>query len=173
MMGRARPRPSGAAPPPPGAVVYFDGVCALCNGFVDWVMVRDRAGLFRFAPLQGQTAREQLWVLPMGDGVREAVFGETAGGKSAPLPGSSASSQTAMRTVVLVDESGVALRSTAVLRILEGLGGVWRLAAVLRLCPAPLRDLLYDAVAKRRYGWFGKRETCRIPTGRDAGRILP
>lgn len=128
-----------------GPVVFFDGVCNLCNGLVNFLIDRDPSGRLLFAPLQGPTFRH----------VREAH----------PVPEELAS-------IVLMDEVGVHLKSKAALRILTALGGVWRLASILYLVPRPLRDLLYDFVAKRRYPWFGKSESCRIPTPELRARFL-
>ena len=120
------------APP----VIYFDGYCGLCNGFVDFVLARDRARRFRFAPLQGTTAR--------------ARFGDP--GDVDPT------------TILLEEEGTVFERSTAALRIITALGGIWRLAGLLRLVPRFIRDAVYDWIARNRYGWFGKRDSCRLPS---------
>jgi predicted DCC family thiol-disulfide oxidoreductase YuxK len=118
------------------AVIYFDGFCGLCNGFVDFVLARDRARRFRFAALQGSTATSRF------------------GGAGDVDP-----------TTILLEEDGVVYeRSTAALRIIARLGGVWTLTAVLGLIPRPIRDWIYDWVARNRYAWFGKRDTCRLPT---------
>ena len=125
-------------------IIYFDGYCGLCNGFVDFVMARDQVRRFRFAPLQGSTAR--------------ARFGDP--GNVDP-------------TTILLEEEGTVLeRSTAALRIITGLGGGWRLAGVLRLIPRFIRDAVYDWVARNRYGWFGTRDTCRLPTAGERAVFL-
>jgi predicted DCC family thiol-disulfide oxidoreductase YuxK len=132
---------SGAAP-----VIFFDGVCGLCNRFIDFVIRRDTGAVFRFAPLQGETARDRL---PDAD-VRE------------------------VNTMVLCDEQGIFRKSTAAVRILSRLGGVWRvIGGALRLMPRPLRDAGYSLVARYRYAIFGKKETCRIPTAAERARFLP
>lgn len=128
-----------------GPVVFFDGVCNLCNGSVNFLIDRDARGRLLFAPLQGPTFRQ----------VREAH-----------------PELEELGSIVLLDEAGVHLKSKAALRILTALGGVWRLASILYLVPRPLRDLLYDFVAKRRYRWFGKSESCRIPTPELRARFL-
>jgi predicted DCC family thiol-disulfide oxidoreductase YuxK len=141
--------PDGARIEPPtreGPVLFFDGVCGLCNRFIDFAISRDRAAVFRFAPLQGETAREQL---PEAD-VRE------------------------VNTMVLRDEQGVFRKSTAAVRVLIRLGGVWRiLGAALWMVPRPLRDAGYSVVARYRYAIFGKKETCRMPTAAERARFLP
>jgi predicted DCC family thiol-disulfide oxidoreductase YuxK len=127
-------------------VIFFDGVCGLCNRFIDFVIRRDRGAVFRFAPLQGETARGRL---PDSD-VRE------------------------INTMVLWEEQGVFRKSTAAVRILIRLGGVWRvIGGALRLVPRPLRDAGYSLVARYRYAIFGKKETCRMPTPAERARFLP
>ena len=128
------------APP----VIYFDGYCGLCNGFVDFVLARDRARRFRFAPLQGTTAR--------------ARFGDP--GDVDPT------------TILLEEEGTVFERSTAALRIITALGGIWRLAGLLRLVPRFIRDAVYDWIARNRYGWFGKRDSCRLPSPEERAVFL-
>lgn len=150
------PAPSGApnaaagqgaaVNPASGPVVFFDGLCGLCNRFVDFVLRHDSRGVFRFAPLQGETARALLAEADIRD----------------------------LKTVVLSDGGHTYRKSTAVLRVLAGLGGFWRLvAALLWLVPWPLRDLGYVCVARTRYAIFGKKDSCRMPTPAERGRILP
>lgn len=143
------PETAASRPPDPdGPIIFFDGVCGLCDRFVDFVIARDRKGVFRFAPLQGETAA--------------ARFG-SQGPHSTDAP----------PTVLLAEGSVLKARSDATLRILAGLGGPWRLAGLLLLVPRTLRDGAYDFVAARRYRWFGKKESCRLPTPEERGRFLP
>jgi predicted DCC family thiol-disulfide oxidoreductase YuxK len=129
-----------------GPIVFFDGVCGLCNRFVDFVLSRDRDGKFRFAPLQGETARASLDEFEIRN----------------------------LNTVVVVDRGGKHRKSDAVIVVLRGLGGVWRvLAAILRFVPRPVRDFGYGTVARWRYVLFGKKETCRMPTPAERLRFLP
>ena len=126
-------------------IIFFDGVCGLCNRFIDFVIARDGARLFRFATLQGDTARERL---PEAD--------------------------LDLNTMVLWEEQGILRKSTAAARILIRLGGVWALCGIaLRLVPRPLRDLGYSFVATNRYRVFGKKVTCRMPTATERARFLP
>lgn len=130
----------------PHPVIFFDGVCGLCNRFVDFVLRRDPGGLFQFSPLQGETAAERL------------------------VPGDVAD----LKTVVLVDGNGTYRKSAAVIRVLRSLGGFWRLAAALFwVVPRPIRDLGYSWIANNRYAIFGKKETCRLPTAEERSRFLP
>jgi len=124
-----------------GETLFYDGHCALCHGTVRFVLARDHAArVTRFAPLDGQLFREQ---------VPEA--------KRAALPDS---------LVLLTADGELLTRSAAVLHILQRMGGLWGvIAASARIVPGPVRDLVYDAVAKIRYRVFGTRD--------DACPVIP
>ncbi len=128
-------------------VLMFDGVCSLCNGFVDFVISRDKAGTFAFASLQSEPAQ---------------AFLADAGREASQL----------LDTVVLADRDGIHMQSTAVLRVLRALRGPWAPLYGFIAVPASLRDAVYRAVAARRYRWFGKRETCRLPTPQERARFV-
>jgi predicted DCC family thiol-disulfide oxidoreductase YuxK len=126
-------------------IVFFDGVCGLCNHFVSFILSRDRRGVFLLAPLQGTTAADRL-DLPAGS---------------------------AIDSVVLLDDERTYQKSSAVVRILWQLGIGWRiLAALLWLVPLPLRNVGYVIVARLRYRLFGKKEVCRMPTPQERERFL-
>jgi len=126
-------------------IIFFDGVCGMCNRMVDFVLARDARRAFRFAPLQGSTSRQLLG---------EAESRE-------------------LNSVVLVTPSGRFSKSEAVWRIMWQLGGLWKVPALaLRCVPRALRDLGYGFVARHRYRWFGKKETCRLPTAEQRARFL-
>lgn len=127
-------------------IVFFDGVCGLCNRFVDALVRADRAGVLRFAPIQGETAR-------------------------ALLPPSAA--DPAAWSVIYLDEHGLHTESDAALVIGRRLGGGWRLVGALRLVPRPIRDALYRTIAGNRYRWFGRRAVCRVPGEDERSRFLP
>ena len=126
-------------------VILFDGVCNLCNRVVLFVIDRDRSAHFVFASLQSETARHMLQTY------------------SFPID---------VSTLVLVEDGRVSTRSTAALRIASGLGMPWSLCRVLMLMPRPARDLVYDWVARHRYGWFGRLDSCRLPTPELRARFL-
>jgi predicted DCC family thiol-disulfide oxidoreductase YuxK len=126
-------------------IVFFDGICGFCNHSINWLIVRDVKHLLRFAPLQGSTAQNRLPVE-----LRQNLD-----------------------TLVLLSEGRLYTRTAAVCRILNLLGGRWKLAGILLwLIPSPLRDLGYRLVAKIRYRLFGKRETCRLPTPDERSLFL-
>ena len=127
-------------------VLLFDGVCNLCNASVQWVLKRDRRGVFRFAALQSEAGRALL---------RESGL-----------------SSENFDTVVLVDGPRVFTRSDAALEIVRRIGGPWSLLAVFKIVPRPVRNAVYDWVARHRYRWFGKTESCMIPQPEWAKRFI-
>lgn len=126
-------------------IVFFDGVCGLCNSTVDFLLARDRRGSLQFAPLQGSTAAAHL---PESD-TRD------------------------LNSLVVLDGTNIYRKSTGVLHAAIAIGGVWALLArVSFIVPRFARDIVYDIVASNRYAWFGKRDTCRLPTPDERSRFL-
>lgn len=126
-------------------VIFFDGVCHLCNGFVDEVLRRDKTHQFLFAPLQGETAAQ---LLP--ENLR-----------------------TQLDSVIYFESGQIYQRSTAILRILTKLGGAYRLLTVAGILPRPFCDFIYNIIARNRYSWFGQRDFCRLPTPEERDYLLP
>ena len=131
-------------------VLLFDGLCTLCDGTVSFVLGRDRSGRIRFAPLQGAFAAGVVKRHPDLTGVDSLVLVESRedGGER------------------------VRVRSDAALRLAVLMGGPWRLLAAFRIVPRAVRDAVYDWVARNRHRWFGRRETCRLPTPDERARFL-
>ncbi|HLF19110.1 MAG TPA: DCC1-like thiol-disulfide oxidoreductase family protein [Candidatus Omnitrophota bacterium] len=127
-------------------IIFFDGICGLCNRFVDWVIKRDRQNIYFFAPIQGETAKRFLTLLP---------------------------EDISQWSIIFIDHEGVHQRSTAVLRILIGLGGCWKAMKIFMPMPMGWRDAAYNFIARRRYRWFGKRDSCRLPSVEEKERFLP
>jgi predicted DCC family thiol-disulfide oxidoreductase YuxK len=127
-------------------IVLFDGVCNLCSGSVQLILRHDPAGRFRFASLQSPAGQELL-----------ARFGIDPG---------------AMDSVILVEGDRWFKESDAALRVARGMIGPWRMLWALRVIPRPLRDGLYRLIARNRYRWFGKQETCWLPTPELRERFL-
>jgi predicted DCC family thiol-disulfide oxidoreductase YuxK len=127
-------------------IVFFDGYCNLCNGLVDFLMRIDARQTLHFASLQGETARKML------------------------TPGEHPVDSD---TVIFLRDGVRYERSTAILRILADLGSAWTAARVLLILPAAFRDFFYRVVAKHRYRWFGRRNSCRLPSAEEAARLLP
>ncbi len=124
--------------------MLFDGVCNLCNATIVWLLERDRKGEFRFASLQSASAR--------------ALLGE----RYANLPDS----------IVLIDGEEIHVESEAGLRIASRLGFPYSLLASSRVLPRFVRDAVYRFVARNRYRWFGKRDSCALPRPEWKDRFL-
>ena len=117
--------------------VLFDGVCNLCNGAVNFIMKRDRKKQFRFVTLQSEA----------GKFLKEKFN----------IPSSTDS-------VILIFQNQIVTESDAAIKIAWLLPFPWKLAVVFNFIPKKIRDKMYRWVAKNRYKWFGKKETCRVPT---------
>ena len=118
-------------------IILFDGVCNLCNGFVHFIIRRDKNNYFKFASLQSETAKEIL--------IRFGL-------------------QEKLKTIVFIENKKVYKRSTAALHICRRLQGAWPLLYGFIIVPPFLRDAVYNLVAKYRYQWFGKKDQCMLPT---------
>lgn len=131
-------------------VLLYDGVCGVCNSAVRTILRFDPHGTLRFAALDSDFARAVFDRHPAIKGVDSVVF---------------------------VDEpeqpdEHVAVRSSAALRVVDYLGGPWKLLGAARIIPAPLRDWLYDRIAGVRYRIFGKYDTCPLPPPEVRARFL-
>jgi predicted DCC family thiol-disulfide oxidoreductase YuxK len=117
-------------------IIYFDGICNLCNGFVDYIIQHDLDHKFHFASLQSRSAQKEL------------------------LP------QDLRLDSVVLSENGLIFRkSEAVLKIFGELGLTFKIISIAgKIAPVGFANLIYDIIAKNRYRFFGQRTTCRIPT---------
>jgi predicted DCC family thiol-disulfide oxidoreductase YuxK len=129
-------------------VVFFDGVCNLCNASVNVIIDRDPEGLFQFAALQSDVAAVRLQ--PFGF---KAPAGDPEG-------------------IILVEDGRMYHDSTAALRIARHLKGPAKLLAVFLIVPRPIRDAVYRFIARHRYRWFGRTDACRMPTPDLVRRFL-
>ena len=127
-------------------IILFDGVCNLCDSAVQFVIKRDKKARFVFAPLQGKTGQQFLF-----------RFGF---------------SQEELGTMVYVENNKLFTRSDAALKILLRLGGLYSLLYAFIIIPRPIRNWVYNWVARNRYQWFGKKESCMVPTPELKARFL-
>jgi predicted DCC family thiol-disulfide oxidoreductase YuxK len=127
-------------------IIVFDGICNWCNAWVNFTITRDPHAKFKFGTLQSEEGQQALNYLhlPTGD----------------------------FETFLLLERGRVFTRSTATLRIVRQLSGLWPLLYLGIVIPLPLRDALYDYVARRRYSWMGKAETCRVPAQTESDRFV-
>lgn len=127
-------------------IILFDGVCNFCNDSVQFIIKRDPKGYFKFAPLQSELGKSLL---------------EKHG-----MP------TDAMDTIILI-ENGIAYNySTAALRIARKLSGLWALFYIFIIVPPFIRNPIYRFVGRNRYKWFGKKESCMMPTPEIRSRFL-
>ena len=119
-------------------VVLFDGVCNLCNGSVNWIIDHDKKNQFQFASLQSAYGSKKVIEIGLSDDY--------------------------MDTVVLIEDDKVFTHSDAILQIAKHLGGIYSLAVVFFIVPKFVCNFFYKIIAGNRYKWFGKRDTCRMPT---------
>ena len=130
-------------------LVCFDGHCNLCNGWIDFLIKRDLNDVFTFTTLQSVECRAVL----SNNGYSEERI-------------------ESLNSIVAIHSGQVFTRSDAVIEILIALGGLFKMVSLLKLIPSYLRNVVYDAIAKRRYKWFGTRDTCRIPTSTESHKFL-
>jgi predicted DCC family thiol-disulfide oxidoreductase YuxK len=127
-------------------IILFDGVCNFCNASVNFVTDRDYKDNFRFAALQSDAGLEL-----------QKKFGFDTNNLS---------------TFILIEGDKYFTKTTAALRVAKKLKGFWKLSYVFIIIPPFIRNIAYNIIAKYRYKWFGKKETCRIPTPEERAKFL-
>ena len=127
-------------------LILFDGVCNFCNFWVNFIIDRDSKAFFKFTAVQSDTARQIL--------------------KSNKIDAMKIDS------IVLVINGKIFFKSSAAFQIARKLDGFWKLLYIFIIIPPFMRDGLYDFIASNRYKWFGKRETCLIPTDDEKHRFI-
>jgi len=127
-------------------IVIFDGVCNFCNSVVNFIIKRDPHGAIYFSPMQSDYA-QQLMAYYQIDNL-------------------------ALNTFVLIKDREVFIRSTAALEICKNLTGFWRLMWVFKIIPKPVRDGVYRLIARNRYRWFGKMDSCIVPNDKLRARFI-
>ena len=131
-------------------IIFFDGLCGLCNRTIDFVLREDRERLFLYSPLQGETFRSIKQDYP-----------ETLNTDSIFVLRRSPEKETLLQ------------KSDALIYIVDRLPSYRWLAAIGRMLPAPIRDSVYRLIAATRYRIWGKRDSCRLPTAEERARFLP
>ena len=130
----------------PHPIVLFDGVCNLCTASVQFIIRRDRAAIFYFAPLQSEIGRE----ICQSHGLD-------------PVD---------VQTFVLISRGRMLVRSDAAIEVISRFGGAWKFVTIFRLIPRVVRDWIYSTIARNRYRWFGRADACMIPTPDVKARFL-
>ena len=132
-------------------VLLYDGVCGFCNKSVQMILDRDKRKDMRFAPLQSDYGKQVISRHPELEKVDSVVFVERKPG---------------------TQDERVFIRSDAALRVAGYLGGAWKLLLVFRIIPRPVRDFFYDLFAKYRYRFFGKYDSCMLPSPDVRSRFI-
>lgn len=127
-------------------LILFDGVCNWCNAWVSFAIAHDPGGQFKFGTLQSEQAQRILRDLQL--------------------------SATDYQTFLLLEGGRVYTKSTAALRVIRQLSRWWPLYYVGVQVPVPLRDVVYDFVARHRYRWMGRAAICRVPTQTERDRFV-
>jgi predicted DCC family thiol-disulfide oxidoreductase YuxK len=127
-------------------IILFDGVCNLCNGAVVFIIKRDKKNVFKFAALQSEIGQE--------------------------LTSKFNIDTSQVDSIILIDGEKHYEKSTAALRIARELSGGYPLLYGFMVLPGFLRNAVYDYIARNRYKWFGKKESCMIPTPELKSRFL-
>jgi predicted DCC family thiol-disulfide oxidoreductase YuxK len=126
-------------------IILFDGVCNFCNGSVQFIIKRDQNKYFKFASLQSEVGAKLL----MEYGVNSSLD-----------------------SFVLIEDGKLYTKSEAALLVCRSLNGLWKWGYAFRIIPLPIRNWIYEMIAKNRYRWFGKRDSCMIPSKEDQERFL-
>lgn len=126
-------------------VILFDGVCNFCDASVQFILERDPNEIFRFASLQSEAGQDLLKKYHVPEDVD---------------------------SMILIESDKVYFKSSAALRISRHLQGTWKLLYILIIVPAPVRNVVYDIIARNRYKWFGKKESCMLPSPNVRKRFL-
>lgn len=127
-------------------IVIFDGVCNYCSSVVAFIIRRDTRGIFRFAPFQSDAGRALL--------------------EKYNVP------RDYLDSFILIEDGRLYTRSEAGLRLWRRLGGVWGFLYAFIAVPAPVRDAVYDFIARNRYKWFGRKDACMVPGPEARDRFL-
>lgn len=127
-------------------IILFDGVCNLCNGAVTFIIKRDKHDRFRYAALQSEVGR----TLTDKHGIDTSKTD----------------------SIILIEDDRCYTKSSAALRIARHLSGGYPLLYGFMILPKFIRDPLYDVIARNRYQWFGKRESCMVPTPELKAKFL-
>lgn len=128
-------------------IILFDGVCNLCNSSIQFVIKHDKKNHYKFAALQSDVAK----ILLNERGIDSSQID----------------------SIVLIDpNTAYYIKSSAALEIGKSFGGGWRLLSIFEWVPRPIRDWIYDLIAKNRYSWFGKQNDCMIPTPELKAKFL-
>lgn len=128
-------------------IILFDGVCNLCNSSVNSVIDKDKNDLYRFTSLQEEVGQEIQKYLGINTIDLDSI-------------------------ILYIPEEAYYTKSDAALKVLSSFGGLWKVVNIFYIIPKPIRNFVYDFVARNRYKWYGKSDNCRIPTPELKSKFL-
>ena len=128
-------------------IILFDGVCNLCNSSVIKVIKHDKKEVFLFAPLQSEIGQKIQKELNLNAKDMDSI-------------------------ILYIPNQAYYKKSSAALRIMNEFGGLWKLTQIFRILPPAFNNIFYDIIAKNRYKWFGKKDSCMIPTPELKAKFL-
>lgn len=120
-------------------IILFDGVCNLCDSSVQFIIKKDKKDIFRFVALQSELGKEICQYIGVDSSKMDSIILYNPG-------------------------TAYYYKSSAVIEIANDLGGIYSLFSIAKIIPEKVRNILYDYIAKNRYKWYGKKESCMIPT---------
>ena len=127
-------------------IIIFDGICNLCNATVLFLINRDKKNIFKFVSMQSDIAKQ--------------IFKEyNINFKN-------------LDTIIFIEKNDFYIKSDAIIRIFKKLNYPWKVFYFLKFIPKFIRDRIYDIVANNRYNWFGRRNTCMIPSNETKSKFL-
>jgi len=127
-------------------IIFFDGVCNLCNSSVNFIIKRDKRNKFKFAVFQSDIGKELL--------IKHNYYSKN------------------FDTLVLLKDNTIHTKSTAALLISKELNSFWKLFYIFIIIPKFLRDFIYLYISRNRYKWFGKKDSCMLPSSEIKSRFL-
>lgn len=128
-------------------IILFDGVCNLCNDSVIKVIKKDKKNVFLFTALQSEIGQKILDSLGIDTKEIDSI-------------------------ILYEPQKSYHIKSSAALRVMNEFGGLWKLTQVFRILPAAFNNIFYDIIARNRYKWFGKKDSCMIPTPELKAKFL-
>lgn len=128
------------------SIIFFDGVCNLCNASIDFIMKRDKNNRFLVGALQDEHSRKVLGQYEVNENYLDSL--------------------------VLLQDGQIYYKSTAALKTAKSLSGLWPIFYPLIYLPKGFRDAIYEWIASNRYDWFGKKNTCRLPSAEERAKFL-
>lgn len=127
-------------------IIFYDGVCNMCNSFVNTIISLDKKNQLFFSPLNGKIAKKLL------NEHSEKIKN--------------------IDSVIFYSHSKISVKSKAVIDIINSLGSLYKIISILNIIPSLLLDYIYDLVAKNRYSWFGKKSSCPMPDKKIVSQFI-